>query len=95
LETTVQVGAEFLVRRAPGRREGAHDELAPERKLGKAIAAQVPKPTLDTMTEDGVPHGAADHETDPRRGARGAGRLGNTSEQVHHQGVAPAALPVA
>ena len=95
METTVQVGAEFLVRRAPGRREGAHDELAPGRKLCQAVAGQMPEPTLDTMPDHGVPDGPTDHETDPHRGTLSAGRLGNTSEQVHHQGVAPAALPVA
>jgi hypothetical protein len=95
LQTTVEVGAEFLVRRVAGRRERAHDEPAAGRQLVEAVAAQVPELTLDTMTEDGVADRSTDHETHPDRVGR-AGRLVRVAgEQVHHEGVAALATSAA
>jgi hypothetical protein len=95
LQTTVEVGAEFLVRRGAGRREGAYDQAAAGRQPVDAVAAQVPELTLDTMTEDGVADRSTDHETHPGRGRRLA-RLGSAAgEQVYHEGVAAVAATAA
>jgi hypothetical protein len=95
LQTTVEVGAEFLVRRAAGRRERPHDQLGPGRETREALSAQVPEPALDPMAEHGVPHGPADHEADARD-VGGCGRRVTVGEkvgeqEVHHDGVAAAA----
>jgi hypothetical protein len=67
LQTTVEIGAEFRVRRVDRRREGAHDDLAAGRKAGEALTTQVTEAALDTMADHGVAHGSADHEPDPDR----------------------------
>ena len=79
LETTVEVGAEFLVRRPCRRSERADDDLAPGRQTGEAMLGQMAESALHTVTDDGVPHGSADHEPEP-------GRVrSRTGEQVHHE----------
>jgi hypothetical protein len=65
-ETTVEVGTEFLVRRARGPRESAHHELGSGGETGESVTAQVAEAALDTMTEDGSADGATDHEADAR-----------------------------
>jgi hypothetical protein len=95
LQTTVEVGAEFLVRPVASRRERAHDEPAAGRQLVEAVAAQVPELTLDTMTEDGVADRSTDHETHPDRVGRRARLVRVAGEQVHHEGVAAVAAPAA
>jgi hypothetical protein len=70
LQTTVEIGAEFRVRRTGRGREGAHNELATRREAGEALTAQVPEAALDTMADHGVAHGSADHEPDPGRPLR-------------------------
>jgi hypothetical protein len=85
LQTTVEVGAEFLVRRAAGRLERTHDDLATRWKLGKPVATEVAQPALDTVSEDRGTDGPTDHEPDPD------GRGGIGDEDVHHEGLAPAA----
>jgi hypothetical protein len=67
LETTVEIGAEFRVRRARRRRERAHDELATGGQERQSLTAEVAQTALDTMTDHGVAHGTADHEPDPGR----------------------------
>src|SRR5262245_11382170 len=62
LETTVEVGTEFLVRRLRRGRKGADHELATPREQGEAITTQVTEATEDTVTEDGAADGPADHE---------------------------------
>jgi hypothetical protein len=67
LETTVEVGAEFRVRRGRRGWECAHDELAPGRQERQSLTAQVTQTALDSMTDHGVAHGTTDHEPDPGR----------------------------
>ena len=86
LETTVEVGAEFLVRRARGRRECADDHLGACRQERETLAAQVTESALDTMAEDGVPDGTADHEPD-------AWDTRVLDQEMDDEGVAPAAPP--
>jgi hypothetical protein len=90
LQTTVEIGTEFLVRR-PGRgREGANDEVAPDRQQGEPFAAQVAKTALDAMADDGVPDGAADDEA---HAGEPAGLTTRLDEQVHHECSASAPAP--
>ena len=93
MQTTVEVGAEFLVRRTHSRGQGAHDQLAPCGKQAEAVTAQVPEPALDTVSQDGVADGSAHHEPDP--GRRSPAAEGLVHEQVHHDGAGagPAAMP--
>ena len=65
LQTTVELRAEFRVRRAHRRRECAHDDLAADREVGEAITAQVAELALDTMTDDGIADDATHDESDP------------------------------
>ena len=61
--------------RRPGRgRERADDQLAAGREVGESVTAQVAEPALDTMADDGVADGPADHEPDARRVAAGRRR---------------------
>jgi hypothetical protein len=83
LQTTVEIGAEFRVRRAGGRREGADDELATGRQEGQALTAQVAQTALDTMADHGVAHGTTDHEPDPGR------TLVVGPHEVYDEGVGP------
>jgi hypothetical protein len=81
LQTTVEIGAEFRVRRARGRGQRTDDELTPGREDGEALTAQGAQTTLDTMADHGVAHGSADHEPDP-------GRLrGVTHHEMHDEGL--------
>ena len=66
LETTVEVRAEFRVRRGRGGGESADDHLAAGWERGEVLADEVTQASLDTMAEDGVAHGSADHEPDLR-----------------------------
>jgi hypothetical protein len=70
LQTTVEVGAEFLVRRDRGRGQSPDDQLAAGRQPVEPLATQVPEASLDPMTDHGVADGAADHESDPSREVR-------------------------
>jgi hypothetical protein len=88
LETTVEVGPEFRVRRVAGRGERADDDLAARREEREALGAQVAQTAEDTVAEDGVPDGSTDHEADPDRDGRG---FGSWEQDVHHQGGTPAA----
>jgi hypothetical protein len=93
LETTVEIGTEFRVRRVRGRRQGTHDDLASGRKPGEAFSGEMAQLALDTMTDHGVAHGSADHEPEPGRWhlrLRGS-RCGFAGQQVHHQGAAATA----
>ena len=65
LQTTVELGAEFRVRRGGRRREGADDHLAAGREDGEALTAQMAEPALDTMADDGVADDATHDEPDP------------------------------
>jgi hypothetical protein len=67
LETTVEVGAEFRVRRLGRRGEGADDHLAAGRKVGESFTAQVAESALHPVPDDRVAHGSADHEPEPGR----------------------------
>jgi hypothetical protein len=67
LQTTVEVGAEFRVRRTSRRGQRAYDELATGGKDEEALTAQVAQTALNTMTDHGVAHRATDHEPDPGR----------------------------
>jgi hypothetical protein len=93
VETTVEVGSEFRVRRVGRRGESTDDDLAARRQTVEAVSAQMAEPALDTMTEDGVADDLADHEPDPGRMRLGAQRRGE--KKVHHQGVAAAASSAA
>jgi hypothetical protein len=93
VETTVEVGAEFRVRRGGRRREGANDDLAAPRQIAEPVSAQVTESALDTMPDDGVADGLADHEPDPRRALLDVRR--GAEQQVHHHGVAAAASSAA
>jgi hypothetical protein len=67
LQTTVEIGTEFRVRRGGGGGQGADDQLTAGREVAEALTAQVTETTLDTMADHGVAHGSADHEPDPGR----------------------------
>lgn len=88
LQTTVEVGAEFLVRRVRGRGEGPDHQGAAGRQLGETVAAEVTQPTLHPVPDHGDPDAPADHEADP---GRALGPCRDSREQMHHEGVAPAA----
>lgn len=92
MQTTVEVGAEFLVRRGSGRGEGADDQLAAGRQPVQALSAQVAEPALDPMAGHGVPDRAADHEAHP---GRESARTARVVDEMHHQGVAATAPAVA
>lgn len=85
MQTTVEVGTEFRVRRTGRRCEGANHDLAPRRDGGESLSAQVTQTALDTMADHGVAHGSTDHEPDPGR------HLGLVHHEMHDQGVAPGA----
>ena len=71
LQTTVELRAEFRVRRARRRREGADDHVAAGRESVEALAAQVPEPALDPVRGTALPTDPADDEPDPGRVASG------------------------
>ena len=64
LQTTVELDAEFRVRRGGRGRESADDDLATEREVGEVLTAQVAESALDTMAEDGVADDATHDEPD-------------------------------
>jgi uncharacterized membrane protein len=70
LQTTVQVGAEFLVRRGRCGREGSHDELAAGREVRESLAAQLAEPAYDAVALHRASDRAADHEPDPSGSSR-------------------------
>ena len=84
-ETTVEVGTEFLVRRAGRRGESAYDELAARWQDLEALAAQVAQTTLDPVPDDGAADGTTDHEADARHDD------GVLADEVDDHGVAAAA----
>ena len=65
LQTTVELGAEFRVRRSDGRRECADDHLAAGGQGGETLTAQVTELALDTMADDGVADDPTHDEPDP------------------------------
>ena len=65
LQTTVELLAEFRVRRIRGRRQGTHDDLAADREDGEVLSTQVPEPALHPVADDGVADDATHHEPDP------------------------------
>jgi hypothetical protein len=87
LETTVEVGAEFLVRRVRGGRKRPHDELGPHGEGVEPFAAQMAETTLDTVTDDGAADGPADREADARCDP------GVLDDQVHDHGGTAASAP--
>jgi hypothetical protein len=91
-ETTVEVGAEFLVRRARRGRKRADDELGTRRQVWEAITAQVAEAAKNTMAVDGAADSAADHEPRSRRDALRADR-GVAGDQVHHECLTSTAAP--
>ena len=82
-QTTVELGPEFLVGRAAGWCERAHDDLRTRREPLEPFPAQMAEAALDTMTDDGAADGTTDHEAD----ARGVlhSRVGVADEGVHDQ----------
>jgi hypothetical protein len=94
VETTVDVGAEFRVRRTGRRREGAHHDLAAGRERAQAPAKEMAQSALDPMTDHGVAHDPADHEADLRRALlMVSGEV--SGEQVQHESVAATAATLA
>jgi hypothetical protein len=89
LQTTVQIGAEFRVRRLTGAAQGAHDQLAARRERVEALGAQGAETADHTVPHDGVADRATDHEPD----ACGVARSTIGAQQVHHERGAAAASP--
>jgi hypothetical protein len=83
-ETTVEVGAEFLVRRVRGGSERPDDELAAGRELLEALTAQMPETTLNAMADHGAAHGTTDDEPHAREAVP-------LDDQMYDEGVTPAA----
>jgi hypothetical protein len=67
LQTTVELGAEFRVRRRGSRGEGADDDLAAHWEVCEAVTEQVTELALDTMADDGVADDPTHDEPDPSR----------------------------
>jgi hypothetical protein len=81
LQTTVEIGAEFRVRRSGGRGERPDHELGAGRQERKALTTQVAQASLDSGTDHGAAQGTADHEPDPGRA------LVVASHEVYDEGV--------
>jgi hypothetical protein len=92
LQTTVEIRAEFLVRRLGCGRESTHDQGAPGGEVHESRTAQVTETALDTVADDGVPDGTADDEAHAREPVGLTARL---DEQVDHERAAPAPTPCA